>query len=352
MTVIASVILVLAGVGACDVPLRSDLNRDCVVNFKDVQAMAEQWLAESGLANLGGDDRIDMVDFAALSRDWGDTDGCDCNECENWWTLHPEWIFCDDFDDGTPLRREGRYFEYGDDGGDFVPLAGFGINASTGMRTVFQGGEVGAGGLKLAFGRVPSSYFDKGIRNTEDFRDIYYRMYLRNQAGWEGSPAKLSRATVFTGSNWSQAMIAHLWSSGDYLLVDPASGTDEQGNVVTTRYNDFANLRWLGYKKGTTPIFGSGYDDKWYCIEAHIRLNDPGLSNGIQEFWIDGNLETRRSELNFVGSYTDYGINAIFIENYWNSGSIKEQERYFDNFVVSTERIGCLCDRASSGLEP
>ena len=61
MTVIASVILVLAGVGACDVPLRSDLNRDCVVNFKDVQAMAEQWLAESGLDNLGGDDRIDML---------------------------------------------------------------------------------------------------------------------------------------------------------------------------------------------------------------------------------------------------------------------------------------------------
>jgi hypothetical protein len=352
MTVIASVILSLASVGTCDVPLSSDLNRDCVIDFKDVQIIADYWLTESDLANLNDDDRVDIGDYATLSRDWGDTDGCDCNECENWWTLHPEWIFCDDFDDSTPLVREGRYFEYGDDGGDFMPLAGIGINASMGMRTVFQIGEVGAGGFKLAFGRVPSSYFDKGIRNNEDFRDIYYRIYLKNQVGWEGSPAKLSRATVFTGSNWSQAMIAHLWSSGDYLLVDPASGTDEQGNVVTTRYNDFANLRWLGYKKGTTPIFSSGYDNKWYCIEAHVRLNDPGRSNGVQEFWIDGNLEARRDGLNFVGSYSDYGINAIFIENYWNSGSIKRQERYFDNFVVSTERIGCLCDRASSGLEP
>jgi len=56
--------------------------------------------------------------------------------------------------------------------------------------------------------------------------------------------------------------------------------------------------------------------------------------------------------LNFVDSYTDYGINAIFIENYWNSGSPKEQQRYFDNFVVSTKRIGCLCERTSGGLEP
>jgi hypothetical protein len=169
---------------------------------------------------------------------------------------------------------------------------------------------------------------------------------MKNQAGWQGSPAKLSRATVFAGSNWSQAMIAHLWSSGDYLLVDPASGVDEYGNVVTTKYNDFANLRWLGYKRGTTPIFDPGHDDRWYCIEAHVRLNDPGLSNGIQEFWIDGNLEARRDGLNFVGSYTGYGINAIFIENYWNAGSVKEQERYFDNFVVSTERIGCMCEKA------
>jgi len=44
-----------------------------------------------------------------------------------------------------------------------------------------------------------------------------------------------------------------------------------------------------------------------------------------------------------VGTYADYGINAIFPGNYWNSGSSKLQERYFDSFVVSTQRIGCLC---------
>ena len=37
------------------------------------------------------------------------------NECDNWQTLHPEWIFCDDFEDGTPLVRDGRYFEHNND---------------------------------------------------------------------------------------------------------------------------------------------------------------------------------------------------------------------------------------------
>jgi len=167
-------------------------------------------------------------------------------------------------------------------------------------------------------------------------------MYLRNQAGWQGSPAKLSRAFIFAGSNWSQAMIAHLWSTGDYLLIDPASGV-ENGNVVTTRYNDFDHLHWLGHQKGVTPLFATDNADKWFCIEAHVRLNDPGQSNGVQEFWINGNLETRRTGLNFVDTYSDYGINAVYLENYWNAGSPKLQERYFDSFVVSTKRIGCLC---------
>ena len=123
-----------------------------------------------------------------------------------------------------------------------------------------------------------------------------------------------------------------------------APGVDADGQIVTTKYNDFAHLRWLGNRRGTTPLFARDHADTWYCIEAHVRLNDPGLSNGVQEFWINGHLEAQRTDLNFVGSYTAYGINAIFIENYWNAGSPREQERYFDNFVVSTERIGCLCE--------
>src|SRR5690606_16146937 len=39
--------------------------------------------------------------------------------------------------------------------------------------------------------------------------------------------------------------------------------------------------------------------------------------------------------------YSAYGINALLLENYWNNGSPRQQERYFDNLVVSTQRVGC-----------
>ena len=267
------------------------------------------------------------------------------NECDNWQTLHPEWIFCDDFESLGPLVASGRYFEYVDDDGDFIPIDTAGLSGSRGMRVLFQSGEVSAGSLKLGFGRNPSGYMNRGIFPVEDFREIYYRMYLKMQAGWQGDPAKLSRATVFSSDDWSQAMIAHLWGGWDSkLLIDPVRCVAPNNQVKCQGYNDFSNMDWLGYVNGATPIFDPGYDDRWYCIEAHVRLNDPGLENGVQEFWINGALEANRSDLNFVRSYTDYAINAIFFENYWNSGSTQEQERYFDNIVVSRERIGCYAE--------
>ncbi len=267
------------------------------------------------------------------------------NECTDWQTNHPEWIFCDDFESSDPLVTSGRYFEYGDNDGDFKLVDSIGVDESKGMEVVWQQGEVGAGGIKVAFGRNPNSYMNKQqISPNEDFREIYYRMYLKMEDGWEGNPAKLSRATVFTSSeDWRQAMIAHLWSDGNYhLLLDPASCVDANGNVECTKYNDFDNLQWLGNKSGITPLFDSAHDDTWFCVEHHVKLNDPGQSNGLQEFWIDDSLEARRESMNFTGTYTEYAINAVFFENYWNDGSIKEQKRYFDNIVISTERIGCL----------
>jgi hypothetical protein len=71
------------------------------------------------------------------------------------------------------------------------------------------------------------------------------------------------------------------------------------------------------------------------------RLNDSRRANGVFELWINGGLEARFDELNWQGASSEYGINAVFLENYWNDGAPQSQECYFDNFVVSTQLIGC-----------
>jgi len=265
-------------------------------------------------------------------------------ECADWKNAHPEWIFCDDFESVDPLVGPGRYFEVDDNNGDFVVADAVGLNESRGIRIRWQKGEVVAGSLKLAFGKNPQSYMDKGIRNKEDFREIYYRMYLKMQLGWKGNPHKLSRATIFNqSSDWTQAMIAHLWSDDNKeLLLDPARCVDVDNQVTCTKYNDFEKLEWLGKVRGITKIFSTENSGRWFCVEHHVQLNDPGESNGLQELWIDGNLETRALQKDFVRSWKEYGLNAVFFENHWNGGSTKDQERYFDNIVVSTQPVGCL----------
>lgn len=268
-------------------------------------------------------------------------------ECQNWQTSHPEWIFCDDFESTASLVGTGRYFEYDNNNGDFIVTNSVGLSGSRAMRALWQTGETDAGHLALGFGKNPNSYMNKNIRPTENFKEVYYRMYLKMDAGWQGNPYKLSRATIFTDTNWSQAMIAHLWQgTGNLLAIDPVSCVGADNSVVCRGYNNFANMKWLGLKSGITPIFDSSNSDKWFCIESHVKLNDAGQSNGVQEFWIDGQLEARRDLLNFVGSYSTYGINAIFFENYWNSSATRQQGRLIDNIVVSTQRIGCVGSQA------
>ena len=265
----------------------------------------------------------------------------DTAECS---VSRPGWIWCDDFE----KDRLSSYFAYGAHNGDFVRLPGVGYGGSMGMRARFSRGQVQGGVLHLAFGRTPWSYLRPVDAGTAVYREIYWRHFVKLQMGWIGGGGnKLSRAQAIVNRDWAQAMMAHVWSGiitdGEpYRLgILPASGTDSAGVVRTTSYNDFTHFRWLGMAWSRTPIFDERHVGKWYCVEARARLNDAGRSNGVFELWINDGLEARLDGLNWQGAFSDFGINTIFLENYWNDGAPQPQERYFDNFVVSTQRIGC-----------
>ncbi|HMG13910.1 MAG TPA: T9SS type A sorting domain-containing protein, partial [Saprospiraceae bacterium] len=82
-----------------------------------------------------------------------------------------------------------------------------------------------------------------------------------------------------------------------------------------------------------------------------VKLNTPGENDGIFEFWINDSLQASSTNLNWHSTWNNnpdnLHINAIFFENYWNSGSPVVQERYFDNLVISTQAIPCDCKTTS-----
>ncbi len=274
----------------------------------------------------------------------------DCFSCKN---IPKGALFCDDFESDAPLMQ--RYFEYDNNNGDFVRKPGTGKNGSAGMQVSWQKGEVSAGNLKVAIGRNPIDYINRqAIQNNKDFTEIYWRLDVRYDENWEGGGAdKLTRATALVGENWKQGFMAHIWSGSypnqNYMVMDPASGLDATGNLKSTKYNDFPNLRWLGNKRGTVNLFSPENKGNWQCVVAHVKLNTPGKSDGIFELWVNGILQAGSYHLNWHGNYNEkpdsYKINAIFFENYWNAGSPKDQKRYFDNILISTEPIICDCGK-------
>lgn len=248
------------------------------------------------------------------------------------------WIWCDDFEQD----RLARYFEVNTAGGRLARSTGAGRAASTGLRQRFVAGEEHAGDLSLAFGRTPDAYMRPVDAGTANYRELYWRFYLRTEPGWTGGAGwKLSRAIIFADASWAEALVAHAAGyTNDTMYLILESGTDIDGTLRTTRYNDFGNFRYLGDRAGQAPIYATRVGE-WVCVEAHVRLNDAGVSNGVFESWVNGVADVTWTELNLVGRYSAYGLNALFFNAYWNNGAPRTQERYLDNIVVSSRRIGC-----------
>ena len=268
------------------------------------------------------------------------------SECQNLGMPAGTVIWCDSFEDAD-LPPSGNladnYFDFDDDQGDHVRVATESFDGQYSLRQRWQSGEVDAGHLFRNFGRNP--VMSQSHPNS-DFREIYWRMYVKYAAGFQGIPAKLTRATVFANSNWAQAMIGHVWADDNnpqFLAIDPASGTDSAGVLQTTQWNDFNNLTWPGLRRSSVPF----QINQWQCIESRIALNSPGASDGKFTLWVDDELAAERDDLNWLGSYSDYGINAVMISAHWNSGSPAELARYIDSFVIATTRIGC-----NTGVKP
>ncbi|QNK60129.1 cadherin-like beta sandwich domain-containing protein [Paenibacillus sp. PAMC21692] len=274
------------------------------------------------------------------------------NECS---AAHADWLFCDDYE----VDRMDQYFER-TSRSQFYRTSDVGLSGSSGMKAEFRqadGAEHDTGAIKVAFGRTPTSYMDPVAAENEDLTEVYFRFYVKHQEGWIGGGGdKLARLSSMQSANWAQSMIAHVWSgnnAGKNLLVaEPARGTDASGTLLSTKWNDWANLYWFGGQASETPIYDENHVGEWYSVETRVKLNDPGQSNGIFQVWIDDKLQMNRTDLNWIGSYEigpgkGYGLNWLALENYWNAGTPQDQERYFDNFVISRSKIGLATAEAT-----
>ena len=219
------------------------------------------------IAQRSGDVLADTA-IVTVGGSGGGTGSGLVGECQR---ARPEWIWCDDFEQD----RLSRYFEVQQlSSGRFTRQNGVGNGGSYGMRSIFNTTpQTSAGSLMLAFGRTPQAYFRPVDAGTKNYREVYFRVYVKHPANWQGGGGeKLMRATSFvSSSSWAQSMIAHVWGGGyaagyyaylwTQMLADNSYQWFEQHGGMTRangqRFRDMILSR--GHTEDYGPMFRAFY---------------------------------------------------------------------------------------------
>jgi hypothetical protein len=252
------------------------------------------------------------------------------------------WIFCEDFEEA--YNPAAVFFDYADSDGNFVPTFDGGASGLGAMKAHYREGVEGAGFMSVSFGANPINIEGRpGHASDDTFDEVYWRFRIRMQDGWpDAGPHNLTRISAFAQSNWGQAMVASFSSKGDDVQLEAsAASCVQQGEVACAGIDDAQSLEPLGTLVGDTPVFSSGRGGQWQCIEAHVRLNTPGEIDGVFEMWVDGKLEGSSEGVDWRGSWSEFGLNLLSIENLWVGGAPADLDRWFDDLVISTQPIGC-----------
>lgn len=80
---------------------------------------------------------------------------------------------------------------------------------------------------------------------------------------------------------------------------------------------------------------------EWVCLEMMVLLNSPGENNGEMTFWLDDELVHSVGGMSWR-SIEEVGLNRANLSHYIAVGdSDRPNAISFDDFIVSTSRIGC-----------
>jgi hypothetical protein len=81
--------------------------------------------------------------------------------------------------------------------------------------------------------------------------------------------------------------------------------------------------------------------NRWYAVETYVKLNTPGMNDGILRGWVDGRLAYERTNWRWRDVDT-LKVEQIWM-NFYHGGTAvppTDLHAYIDNVVIATEYIG------------
>lgn len=118
----------------------------------------------------------------------------------------------------------------------------------------------------------------------------------------------------------------------------------ENGDVEFYTHMADQRERWWWNTSGFQAQFVAG---RWHHVEIRFVNNTPGQSDGIMQGWFDGVQAAYYDQVKFrAADEADSSITRVFFSTFFGGSSgdrwnaTKDEFAWFDNFIVSRERIG------------
>jgi Polysaccharide lyase len=233
-------------------------------------------------------------------------------------------IVCDNFEGralGSADLRRAIYKNTGwaaSDGGSMVVSNTEKFDGSRSLEFRFPGGSWGNGQDGAGAG-----YMEVSIGNQTE---LYLRHYVKWSTNWVFSPIATKHMAILSSGGARAPWAWHsTWGESNLHHIYEPTQTSYDQNVGSP-----INVR----------------PGQWYCLEMRLKMNSAG--SGIVETWVDNVLKASYSNATLNTQGTSW--RAVMLSGYWNApGSHPAMSRWFDNIVVSRERIGCLGSQPAPG---
>lgn len=215
--------------------------------------------------------------------------------------------------------------------GKFEPLAG------RALRVRFVKGQNLGLDLRYEFAK-------KGRPEPEE---IYFRYYLRFADDWNPSRdgGKMPGiAGTYGEAGWGMRRSDGYngWSvRGSFAARPSAASVEGMTTIGSYAYHAQAESASGEHWPWSAGPSGLLQNNRWYAVEQYVKLNTPGMPNGVFRAWINGRLVEERSAVLFRNT-PDLKIESVWM-NVYHGGvapAPHDMTLYIDNVVVARRYIG------------
>jgi len=84
---------------------------------------------------------------------------------------------------------------------------------------------------------------------------------------------------------------------------------------------------------------------QWHRVEQRIKMNTPGVANGVVEAWFDGVKALSRTNVRFRASGGSFVIDGLYFSTFFGGNTsawapTRSETIDFDDFIIATVPIG------------